>query len=57
MINFCNTLVPKNRVLPIPADIGKIFKLIPIIDRVLEVDVAAIITIVSTDSNIVIRYL
>ena len=41
----------------IPADIGKIIKPIAIIDRVIEVDVAPIITIVSTDSNIVFRVL
>ena len=41
----------------IPADIGKIIKAIAVIDRVIEVDVAPIITIVSTDSNIVFRVL
>ena len=41
----------------IPADIGKIIKPIAVIDRVIEVDVAPIITIVSTDSNIVFRVL
>ena len=41
----------------IPADIGKIIKPIAAIDRVIEVDVAPIITIVSTDSNIVFRVL
>ena len=39
----------------IPSDIGKIIKPIAVIDRVIEVDVAPIITIVSTDSNIVFR--
>ena len=41
----------------IPADIGKIIKPIAVIDRVIEVDVAPIRTIVSTDSNIVFRVL
>ena len=41
----------------IPSDIGKIIKPIAVIDRVIEVDVAPIITIVSTDSNIVFRVL
>ena len=41
----------------IPADVGKIIKPIAVIDRVIEVDVAPIITIVSTDSNIVFRVL
>ena len=51
MINLCNTLLPKDRVQAIPADIGKIIKPIPVIDRVIEVDVAAMITIPSIDSN------
>ena len=37
------------------ADIGKIIKPIAVIDRVKKIDVAPIITIVSTDSNIVFR--
>ena len=57
MINLCNTLLPKDRVQAIPADMGKIFKPIPIIDRVIEVDVAPMITILSADSNIVFRVL
>ena len=39
------------------ADIGKIIKPIAVIDRVKKIDVAPIITIVSTDSNIVFRVL
>ena len=54
MINLCNTLLPKDRV---QANIGKIIKPIPVIDRVIEVDVAPMITILSTDSNIVFRVL
>ena len=41
----------------IPSDIGKIIKLIAVIDRVIELDVAPIITILSTDSNVVFRVL
>ena len=55
MKNLCNNLLLNDRVQAIPADIGKIIKLIPVIDRVIEVDVAAMITIESTDSNIVFR--
>ena len=55
MINLCNTLLPKDRVQAIPAVIGKIFKLIPVFDKVIEVDVAPILTIVSTDYNFVFR--
>ena len=57
MINLCNTLLPNDRVQTIAADIGKIIKPTPVIDRVIEVDVAAMITILSTDSNIVFRVL
>ena len=57
MINLCNTLLPKDRVQAIPADIGKIVQPIPVIDRVIEVDVAAMITILSTDSNTVFKVL
>ena len=57
MINLCNTLLPNDRLQAIPADIGKIIKLIPVIDRVIEVDVAPMITILSTDSNIVFKVL
>ena len=45
-----------DRVHIIPADIVKIIKLTPVVDRVIEVDVAALITIVSTDSNIVLEF-
>ena len=57
MINLYNILSPNDRVQAIPADIGKIIKPIPVIDRVTEVDVVAMITILSTDSNIVFRVL
>ena len=52
---LCNTLLPNDRVHAIPADIGQTIKPIPVIDRVIEVDVAPIITIVSTDSDIRFR--
>ena len=55
MINLCNILLPNDKVQALPADIGNIIKPIPVIDRVIEVDVAPIITILSTDSNIVFR--
>ena len=55
MINLCNTLLPNDRVQAIPADIGKTTKLIPVIDRFIEVEVDPMITIESTDSNIVFR--
>ena len=55
MINLCNILLPNDRPQAIPADIGKTIKPIPVTDRVIEVDVAAMITILSTDSNIVFR--
>ena len=57
MINLCNTLLPNDRVQATLADTGKIIKPIPVIDRVIELEVAAIITILSTDSNIVFRVL
>ena len=57
MIIQCNTLLANDRVHAIPADIGKTIKPIPVIDRVIKVDVAPIITIVSIDSNIVFKVL
>ena len=57
MIILCNTLLPNRRVHAIPADIGKTIKPIPLTDKVIEVDVVPIITIVSTDSNFVLRVL
>ena len=55
MIILCNTLLPKDRVQAIPADMGKTIKPIPAVDKVIEVDVAPMITIGSIDSNIVFR--
>ena len=57
MINLCKTSLPIDRVQSIAADIGKIIKPIPVIDRVIEIDVAPMITILSTDSKIVFRVL
>ena len=57
MINLCNILLLKDRPQTIRADIGKIIKPTPVTDSVIEVDVAAMITILSTDSNIVFRVL
>ena len=57
MITLCNTLLPNDRVQKIPANIGKIIKPTPVTDKVTEVDVAPMIMIESTDSNIVFRVL
>ena len=57
MINLCNILLPNDKPQAIAADIGKIIKPTPVIDRVIEVEVVAMITILSTDSNIVFRVL
>ena len=53
MINLSNTLLHKDRVHAMPADIGKRIKPITITDSVIEVIVAALITIVSTNSDFV----
>ena len=57
MINLFNTLLPNDRVQAIPANIGKIIRPIPVIDRVIEVDVAPMVIILSTDSKTVFRVL
>ena len=57
MINLCNILLPNDRVQAIPADYGNTIKTIPVTDKVIEVDVAPIITILSTASNIVFKVL
>ena len=57
MINLCKILLPNDRVQAIPADIRKIIEPIPVIDRVVEVEVAPLITIESTDANILFRTL
>ena len=53
MINLCNTLLPNDKVHAIPADIGKTNKPIAVTDKVIEVDLAPIIIIISTDSKTV----
>ena len=55
IINLCNTLLPNDRVRAIAADMGKIINPTPVIDRAIEVDVAPMITILSTDSKIVLK--
>ena len=55
MNNLCNTLLPNDRVQAIPADIGKIIRPIPVTDKVIEVVVAPMITILSIDSSTVFR--
>ena len=57
MINLCNTLLPSDRVQAIPADIDKIIKPKPVIDRAIEVEVAPMITIESIDSKTVFTVL
>ena len=57
MIILCNTLLPKDRAQLIPADVGEIFEPTTLIDKAIEVDVAPILTFVSTDSNIAFRVL
>ena len=57
MINLINTLLPNDKAQAIPADIGKIINPKPVVDRVIEVDVVAMLKIESTDSNIVFRVL
>ena len=53
MFILCNILLPNDKADAVAADIDKIIKPIPVIDKLIEVDVAPIITIVSSDSNIV----
>ena len=57
MINVRNTLLSKDRVHANLADFGRLIKPIPVFDKVIEVDVAPITLIVSTDSKIVFRNL
>ena len=57
MVDLCNILLSNGRVQAIPADIGKIIRPIPLIDEVIEVHVAPIITVESTNSNNVFRVL
>ena len=57
MNNLCKTFLPNGSVHANPADFGKIFKPIPVTDRVIEVEVIPIIMIESTDSNILFSVL
>ena len=54
MIKVCITLLPNDKLQAIPADIGKIIKPTPVPDKIIEGDVAVMITIESTDSNTVV---
>ena len=57
MIILFDTLLTSDKVHAIPTHIGKTIKPIPVTDRVIEVNVAPRMAIVSTDSNIVFRIL
>ena len=57
MINLCNTFLPNDKIQAIPADNGKIIKPKPLTGRLVEIDVAPMITIESTDSKTVFRVL
>ena len=57
MINLCNTLLDNDRAQAIPVDMGKTIKPIPVIDKIIEVHVAPLIPIDSTESKIVFRVL
>ena len=57
MISLCNILLPNDQPQAIPADMCKIIKAIPVIDKLVEVDVAPMITMLSTDSNTVFKVL
>ena len=57
MIILCNILLPNDKVQAVPADVGKIIKPIPVTHKVIEVDVAPVMIILSIDSNTVFRVL
>ena len=57
MINLCKILLPNYKEQAISADIGKIIRPIPVIDKDNEVEIAPMITILSTDSNTVFKVL
>ena len=57
MIILCNTLLPNDKPHATPADIGKTIKPTPVTVKIIEVYVAAMIMILSNDSNIVFRVL
>ena len=56
MTFLCTTFLPTDRVHAIPAAFVKKIKRIPVIDKVKEVHVAAITTLLSTDPNIVLKF-
>ena len=55
MIILCNALLPNDKVQIIPVGIGKKTNPKPVTDKVIEVEVAPMITIESTDSKTVSR--
>ena len=57
IINLCKTLWPNDKIPAIPSGIGKTILAIPVIDKVIEFDVAPIKKILSSDSNILFRVL
>ena len=57
MINLFETFLPNDKAHAFAADIGRTMKLIPVIDETIEVVVAPIKTIVSTDSKLVFSVL
>ena len=57
MINLCKTLLPIDKVHATPADIGNIINLIPVIDRLLKVNVAPKLKLLSNVFSIVITVL
>ena len=56
MIDLYSTLLLNDRAQAIPADICKINKQTPVIDRVLEYDVPLMIILLSTDSNLCLEF-
>ena len=57
MINLCDTFLANDSVHAVPADIGKIKNPTPVNGNVIEIGIAPIIIILSTDSNTVFRAL
>ena len=57
MINLCNILLANDRAHATPAEIGTTINPTPVTDKVTDVVVDPIITIASTDSNIVFKVL
>ena len=57
MISLCSILLPKDIPQATPATTGKTIKPTPVTDRLIEVEVAPMITILSTDSNTIFEVL